>query len=211
VIVLSRILDSIGSNSQQKIIQISTSSVYGKFAIGDELSETKPISPYGVSKLAAENLIKVISEQKNLNFNILRLFSVYGPRQRPDMAFNILTRKIFADQPITIYGTGEATRSNTYVKDIVDGVHGAIEKGAKGETYNICGREEYSLNDVITILEDLIGIKVKRNYSAPRPGDQESTKGDFSKAFRDFGYFPKTTLTDGLFNQVRWIAGTIRE
>ena len=210
VLALSKILDSIEANSTQKIIQISTSSVYGKVAVGNERSETKPISPYGVSKLAAENLIKVIADQKNLDFNILRLFSVYGPRQRPDMAYDILTRQILANETITIFGDGEATRSNTYVEDVVNGIHGSIKSGAKGEIYNICGSEEYSLNAVISMLEEITSKTAKRVYQSPRPGDQTTTRGDFSKASKDFGYYPKTTLYKGLEKQVNWISTNVR-
>jgi len=209
VLVLSRILDSVEVNSNQKIIQISTSSVYGKVAVGNEQTETNPVSPYGVTKLAAENLIKVIADQKNLDFNILRLFSVYGPRQRPDMAYDILSRKILANEEVNIFGDGESTRSNTYVDDVVSGVHGSIKRGVKGETYNICGNESYSLNYVISLLEEIIGKKAKLNYVSPRPGDQAATKGDFSKASRDFNYQPKTRLFEGLENQIRWISKNI--
>lgn len=210
VLALSRILDSVETNSTQKIIQISTSSVYGKIAVGNELTETNPISPYGVTKLAAENLIKVIAYQKNLDFSILRLFSVYGPRQRPDMAYDILTRKILNGEALTIFGDGEATRSNTYVDDVVNGIHGAIKSGISGEIYNICGSEEYSLNSVITMLENMTGRNAKRSYLPPRPGDQSATRGDFSKAHKDFEYNPKVKLQEGLEKQISWISNNIR-
>jgi nucleoside-diphosphate-sugar epimerase len=209
VLALSRILDSVEANSNQKIIQISTSSVYGKIAIGNEQSETKPISPYGVTKLAAENLIRVIADQKNLDFNILRLFSVYGPRQRPDMAYDIVTRKILASETVKIFGDGESTRSNTYVDDVVNGIHGSIKSGIKGETYNICGSESFSLNSVLSMIEEITGKKANRTYLPPRPGDQAATRGDFAKASKDFNYHPKTKLIEGLENQIRWIAKDI--
>jgi nucleoside-diphosphate-sugar epimerase len=209
VLALSRILDSVEVNSNQKIIQISTSSVYGKVAIGNEQTDTKPVSPYGVTKLAAENLIKLIADQKNLDFNILRLFSVYGPRQRPDMAYDILSRKILNNEPVNFFGDGDSTRSNTYVDDVVSGVHGSIKSGVKGETYNICGNESYSLNHVISLIEEIIGKKAKRNYVSPRPGDQAATRGDFSKAAKDFDYWPKTRLLEGLENQIKWISKSI--
>ena len=205
VLVLSRILDQIKVNSPQKIIQISTSSVYGRVAIGNELSPTHPISPYGVTKLAAENLIKVVAEQKNLNFNILRLFSVYGPRQRPDMAYNIIIEKLLTNKTISIYGDGNATRSNTYVADVVQGILDCITGGRSGETYNICGNEEYSLNSVITMLENLTNRFAKISFLPTRPGDQAATKGDFSKASTDFHYFPRTRLAAGLTEQSRWM------
>ena len=204
VLVLSKILESVPSDSPKRIIQLSTSSVYGKFALGDESNETSPTSPYGVTKLAAENLLKVIAEKKNLNFNILRLFSVYGPRQRPDMAFRIILNKLISGETISIYGDGTASRSNTYVEDVVEGILLACESNFNSQTYNICGSEEFSLNEVLAILERITGRKAKLRYCPIRPGDQNATKGDFSKAKRDLGYSPSWTLVNGLKQQYEW-------
>lgn len=204
VLALSRILEQLELNSSKRIIQISTSSVYGREAIGNENSSTSPISPYGVSKLAAENLIRVISEQKNLDFQILRLFSVYGPRQRPDMAYNIMIKRLLSGEELSVFGDGTASRSNTYVADVVDGIMGSISDGSRGEIYNICGDESYSLNSVISMLEELMGVTAKINYLDVRPGDQTSTKGDFTKANLAFSYHPKTKLRDGLTRQIDW-------
>lgn len=204
VLALSKILESIPNDSPKKVIQLSTSSVYGKFAVGDETNETSPTSPYGVTKLAAENLLKVVAEKKNLNFNILRLFSVYGPRQRPDMAFRIIVQKLIAGETIDIYGDGSASRSNTYVCDVVDGILLACESILNSGTYNICGKESYSLNEVLTLLESITGKKPNLRFLPARPGDQAVTMGDFSKAKKDLGYIPTWTLDKGLKEQYEW-------
>jgi UDP-glucuronate 4-epimerase len=204
VLALSKILEVLPVDSPKKIIQLSTSSVYGKIAIGDELNPTIPTSPYGVTKLAAENLLKVVADKKNLKFNILRLFSVYGPRQRPDMAFGIIIDKLITGEPISIYGDGSASRSNTYVGDVVAGILLACDSIDNFETYNICGSEEYSLNEVIAMLEKITGKKANLKFMPNRPGDQTATRGDYSKAFRKLGYHPKVSLEDGLRMQYEW-------
>jgi nucleoside-diphosphate-sugar epimerase len=205
VLALSKILECIPNDSSKKIIQLSTSSVYGKFAVGDEKSETLPASPYGVTKLAAENLLKVVAEKKNLNFNILRLFSVYGPRQRPDMAIRIILQKLMTGETIDIYGDGTASRSNTYVSDVVDAILLASESSRKSETYNISGSEEFSLNEVLNILENVTGRKANLRFASNRPGDQSVTKGDYTKASRHLGYFPSVTLHEGLELEFEWL------
>lgn len=205
VLALSKILECVPNNSTKKIIHLSTSSVYGKFAVGDESSETLPVSPYGVTKLAAENLLKVVAEKKNLNFNILRLFSVYGPRQRPDMAIRIILQKLMTGETIDIYGDGTASRSNTYISDVVDAIILAIESNRMSETYNISGSEEFSLNEVLSILENVTGRKAKLRYTSIRPGDQSATKGDYTKASKHLGYFPSVTLRKGLELEFEWL------
>jgi len=204
VLALSKILEVIPNGSTKKIIQLSTSSVYGKFAVGNELNQTAPSSPYGVTKLAAENLLKVVAEKKNLNFTILRLFSVYGPRQRPDMAFRIILNKLISGEAIDIYGDGTASRSNTYVSDVVDGILLACGSKCNSEVYNICGHEEFTLSEVISILENITGEKANLRYLPVRPGDQSVTRGDFSKATRDLGYTPTWNLMQGLKLQYEW-------
>lgn len=205
VLALSKILEALPADSPKKVIQLSTSSVYGKFAVGDESSPTSPTSPYGVTKLAAENLLKVVADKKNLNFNILRLFSVYGPRQRPDMAFRIIINKLITGDVISIYGDGTASRSNTYVSDVVEGILLACESNFSSDTYNICGDEEFSLNDVISILEEITEKKANLEYLPVRPGDQTVTRGNFSKATKDLGYLPGWNLKQGLKQEYEWV------
>jgi nucleoside-diphosphate-sugar epimerase len=205
VLALSKILECLTNNSPKKVIHLSTSSVYGKFAIGDESNPTIPTSPYGVTKLAAENLLKVVAEKKNLKFNILRLFSVYGPRQRPDMAFGIILNKLITGKPISIYGDGSASRSNTYVSDVVAGILLACESDYNSQIYNICGNEDYTLNEVIKILEDITGKTANVENFPTRPGDQSVTRGDFSKASKELGYSPRWNLKQGLMHQYEWV------
>ena len=203
---LGKLLESCKYSNIQKLVQISTSSVYGKIATGNENSTLNPFSPYGVSKLAAENLIKTYSSNFNLPTTILRYFSVYGPRQRPDMAYQKIIKSILSSESIEIYGNGDQSRTNTFVSDIVKGTIGAIDAGSKteGKTYNLAGREQLSLVQAILVIEKAIGKKAKLIHSPARDGDQMHTRGDISAAIKDFDYNPTTEFRTGIEKQIEW-------
>ena len=190
-----------------KFIQISTSSVYGKSVLGDENSPLQPISPYGVSKLAAENAVIAIGNAKGILFSILRLFSVYGPRQRPDMAFNIFIKKMLAGEPISIFGDGSQIRANTYVGDIVNGILLAYEKFEFGSVYNLSGTQEYSVNQILDITKGILKVEPRVEYTEERLGDQSRTTNVSEKATRILGYRPETTIVEGLTRQINWQKG----
>ncbi len=187
-------------------INVSTSSVYGRFATGDEASPLVPVSPYGITKLAAENLCRAYAMKDNLPLTVLRLFSVYGPRQRPDMGYNIFIRSILQGETITIFGDGHDSRSNTYVADCVQGLVLAMEKPEQsiGETFNIGGGEEVTVHQVLDVLEELSGIAPQTVPGPKRPGDQKRTSADIGKAQRLLGYAPATRIVDGLDAQLAW-------
>lgn len=190
-----------------KFIQISTSSVYGKSVLGDENSPLQPISPYGVSKLAAENAVIAIGNAKGILFSILRLFSVYGPRQRPDMAFNIFIKKMLAGEPISIFGDGSQIRANTYVGDIVNGILLAYEKFQFGSIYNLSGTQEYSVNQILDITKGILKVEPRVEYTEERLGDQSRTTNVSERATRILGYRPETTIVEGLTRQINWQKG----
>jgi UDP-glucuronate 4-epimerase len=185
-------------------IQISTSSVYGLNAVGAEDSPLEPVSPYGVTKLAAEELIKTYSRTHNLNFTILRYFSVYGPRQRPDMAYNKIINAILTDKEIEIYGDGNQTRTNTYITDCVSATLSAIDLLPKSEIINVSGDSYNSLLTAIQIIENLLNKKANLVFKHKRPGDQRETKGNIAKAQMLLGYEPQVKLYEGLRNQIEW-------
>jgi UDP-glucuronate 4-epimerase len=184
----------------------STSSVYGRFATGDEQSPLAPVSPYGITKLAAENLCWAYAQKDELPVTVLRLYSVYGPRQRPDMGYNIFIRKILADEEIVIDGDGTDSRSNTYVLDCVDGITRVMEQRAAsvGETFNIGGGEEVNVLQVLAILGELTGKTPRTTHGPKRPGDQRRTAADIAKARARLGYDPTTTVREGLAAQLAW-------
>lgn len=189
------------------IIYVSTSSVYGREATGNEFSLLAPCSPYGVTKLAAEHLCRAYETNFGMPvITILRYFSVYGPRQRPDMAYNIIIQKLLKDETFVLYGDGNQTRSNTYVSDIVNVTIKAYEypSNAFGRTFNIGGRDTYSLNQVIEMLENISGKILKIEQKPTRIGDQKHTSANIEKAQRLLNYKPKVDLRFGLINQFNW-------
>lgn len=189
------------------LVQISTSSVYGLEATGDESSRLQPTSPYGVSKLAAEELVRTYSRTQGLNYTILRYFSVFGPGQRPDMAYNRIIKAISSGDPVTIFGDGNQTRTNTYVGDIAAITSDVAEAQPRNDVFNISGREQVRLLDAVRIIEDKLGVKANLHFSEKRPGDQLTTSGVIDKAVKVLGYNPKTGFDEGISEQINWQLG----
>jgi UDP-glucuronate 4-epimerase len=201
-----RLLDAARDEEVRHFIHVSTSSVYGREATGGEDSPLNPFSPYGVTKLAAEQLCRAYEVNFGVPVTILRYFSVYGPRQRPDMAYHILIRCLLRDEPFPLHGNGEQTRSNTYVEDCVRATLLAFEQpGASlGQVFNVGGGEVVSLNEVIGRLEALTGRKARIERRDPRPGDQVHTAAHIEKIRTVLGFTPATRVADGLRAQVEW-------
>lgn len=192
----------------KKVIFASSSSVYGlpEYMPMDERHPTNPISVYGASKLAAEKYVRIYNGLPNLSTVILRYHSVYGPRQRPDMAIRKWTQQLFENKPPIIYGDGEQTRDFTYIDDIVEGTLKAAEiDGVEGETFNLGKGSRVSVNNVVRLLIKRIGKEdIDPIYTKPRPGDVSGTHADISKARKLLGYDPTATLNDGIKWFVRW-------
>jgi nucleoside-diphosphate-sugar epimerase len=203
-----RLLEAVkGAKTLKRFVYGSTSSVYGKFASGDETLPTKPTSPYGVTKLAGEHLAKAHLEVFGTPTVVLRFFSVYGPRQRPDMAYNIFIKALLANEPVTVFGDGQQVRGNTYVADCVEAVI-ASANAQVGETYNVGGGEMVSLRDVLAKLEGISGKKFTVRTEPARVGDQRHTFADTTKLRRHLGWEPKMTLDEGLARQWEWQSST---
>ena len=200
---LNRLLEFVRKNEVKSFVHASTSSVYGKSAVGDESQDLKPTSPYGVSKLAAEKLLHAYLEWFGIPVKILRYFSVYGPHQRPDMAYAKIIRAIQNGDEFTIFGDGEQKRSNTFIDDIVEATILAESKGTSGDVMNICGEDTISLNEAISIIEDLVGQKLNRKYGNIRTGDQRDTSGLNAKAREKLGWTSIVGIREGLSRQVK--------
>lgn len=190
------------SRSLRRFVHASTSSVYGRFSSGDESLPTRPISPYGVTKLAAENLCRSY-EEIGLPLVVLRYFSVYGPRQRPDMGYYRFIHALWTGEPIVVFGDGFQVRGNTYVDDCVAATVAALQCPL-GETYNVGGGEAVSVWDVLRKLENITGRSVPIRREPARLGDQRHTFADTSRLARHVGWQPKILLDDGLARQASW-------
>ncbi|NBO93677.1 MAG: NAD-dependent epimerase/dehydratase family protein [Planctomycetia bacterium] len=198
-----RLLQGLDKAGVRRIVLGSTSSVYGRYACGDETLPTNPISPYGVTKLAAENMARAHADGRDLEVVVLRFFSVYGPRQRPDMAYHRFIHAMLHNQPVTITGDGHQVRGNTYVSDCVAATIAALD-ATPGETFNVGGGESASVWDIVHRLEAIIGCKARIEREVARPGDQRVTGADTRRLTRHTGWTPQVSLDEGLSRQVEW-------
>jgi len=203
LLTVSRILQSPKINGK-KFVQASTSSVYGEIPHGDEDYPLNPISPYGVTKLAAEKLILAFHQAKNIDFKILRFFSVFGPRQRPDMAISRFITAMTQGKPIELYGNGQAARSFTYVADCARATMNAGLRFSKHHVYNISGKKTYSIRHVINEIANILQIDPIIVDRDPRIGDQFITNGDNTKASADLDLYDSISLSEGIRLQIEW-------
>ena len=191
----------------KRLVYASSSSIYGDT---DDLpmregSLPKPYSPYGVTKLAAENLCELYRHNFGVSTVSLRYFTVYGPRQRPDMAFNKFIRNLLAGEALAIFGSGQQTRDFTFIDDIVDAnIASATESKASG-IYNIGGGSRVTLMEVLTTLADVVGVKLELEHLPEQAGDVKHTEADTSRARSELGYSPKVGLREGLSREVDWL------
>ena len=202
------ILEKMKQFGVKKLVFASSSSVYGncnaeKFA--EDLKISEPISQYAATKLACEQFIYTYSALYDISAVCLRFFTVYGPRQRPDLAINKFVNLIIKDKPIPLYGDGSAMRDYTYVDDVVDGIIKAIDYDkTKYEIINIGGGSPVTLNSLVEILEKTLGKKAQINYLPMQAGDVKKTVSDISKARDLLNYEPKVSFGDGIQKFVEW-------
>lgn len=204
IVATQKLLEAVRKCPLRKFIYISTSSVYGEKVgkVAEDAIPT-PLSPYGVSKLTSEYLCRVYQASYGIPIVILRYFTVYGPRQRSDMAFHRFIKGILQREPLKIYGDGKQTRDFTFIKDCVEGTVAALyANGVIGETINIGGRERASILEVLPIIEDLLNEKAVLEFTERQKGDPLDTWADTSKARTLLNYYPATTLKVGLEKQI---------
>lgn len=202
-----KLLEAAKTSKLIKFIYASSSSVYG---LSPQLPMTEsstlhPYSPYGVTKLAAENLCYLYHKNYGVPCVSLRFFTVYGPGQRPDMAFHKFFISISKDEEITVFGDGQQTRDFTYIDDIIWANLSSIENGKAGENYNLGGGTRKKLADIIPVLEEICQRSVKIRYVARQKGDVRHTFADIQKAKDDLKYTPKFSLEEGLRSEWDWI------
>lgn len=206
VYATQRLLEACRTIGIRKFVYASSSSIYGdtEDLPMRETSMPRPVSPYGVSKLAAEHLAWLYWKNFSLPTVSLRYFTVYGPRQRPDMAFNRFIGSILEDKPIVLYGDGEQSRDFTFVADIVAANIAAAESPAVGSVYNLGGGSRTTVNEVIATLGRLIGREPRVDRREVQKGDVRHTAADTSAARREIGFAPRVSLEEGLARQVAW-------
>ena len=204
VVAVQRLCEAAAATDLRRFVHVSTSSVYGIEAVGDESTPTRPVSPYGITKLAAEHLVSAYCQQFGLPAVVLRYFSIYGPRQRPEMAYALFIESLLEGRPLEVFGDGRQSRSNTFVSDCVAGTLAALDRGAVGGVYNIGGGQELELLDAIAVIADELGVEPRLVFREPRRGDQRRTAADVSRARKDLGYNPVVGPEQGLRRQVAW-------
>lgn len=207
-----RLLEAaVGSPTLIKFVYASSSSVYGDIDALPlrETDRPQPVSPYGVTKLAGEHLARLYAANFGVPTVSLRYFTVYGPRQRPDMAFDKFLRAIYSGQSLSIYGDGEQTRDFTYVSDAVEANILAMQHGTPGSCYNIGGGSRVTLNHCLDVLRQVTGLPVQVKHLPVQPGDVRHTWADTTRAFEELGFRPEVSLEQGLARQAEWVRATM--
>lgn len=192
----------------ERLVYASSSSVYGD-NVNIPMREdafVQPVSPYGVTKLAAEQLCYLYNVNHGVPAVSLRYFTVYGPRQRPDMGFHRFLKAAMTGSPITLYGDGLQTRDFTYVADAVEATIAAGERGTPGRTYNIGGGSRVSINEVLEIVGRIVNRPLAIRREPAQKGDMRDTYADTTRARQDLGFAPATRLNAGIEAEYRWLA-----
>lgn len=199
------LLEAALDSDVKKIINASSSSVYGKveYLPFDEKHPNQPVSPYGVSKLLAENYCRVFEELYGLKSVSLRYFTVYGPRMRPDLAISIFTKAALKNETITIFGDGKKTRDFTYIDDVVRANLICMKKGSG--VYNIGCGHSITINELASKIIEVNGSKSKIVYVDSVKGDAEHTLSSSEKAWKEIGWKPEISIDDGLERYAEWI------
>ena len=197
----------------QRIVYASSSSVYGD-AVRLPMREDaplQPVSPYGATKLAAEHLCRLYSRSYGLPTVSLRYFTVYGPRQRPDMAFHRFLAALRDGTAVTLYGDGTQTRDFTFIADAVNATVAAALRGTPGEVYNIGGGSQVSMNDILALMARCTGRTATVRRQSAGEGDMRDTWADTGRARRDLGYAPSVNLKQGITAEYEWLSATLSQ
>ncbi|MCA1586777.1 MAG: NAD-dependent epimerase/dehydratase family protein [Acidobacteria bacterium] len=194
----------------ERVVYASSSSVYGDAAALPMREDAlpQPVSPYGVTKLAAEQLCHLYFTNHAVPTVSLRYFTVYGPRQRPDMGFNRFFSALLDGRPVVQFGDGQQTRDFTYVADAVRATATAAVRGVPGRVYNIGGGSRVSLHDIFQMIGRIAGRSLEIDHQPPQKGDMRDTYADTSRARADMGFAPAVGLEQGLQEMFRWMEAT---
>jgi nucleoside-diphosphate-sugar epimerase len=206
VLATQRLLESLKEIPIDRLVFAGSSSVYGDAEMfpTKETALPRPVSPYGVTKLAAEHLTLLYTKNFGLPVVSVRYFTVYGPRQRPDMAFSRFMQALVDGEPIEVFGDGEQTREFTYVSDAVEGTIKAATADVVGQVVNLGGGSRVTINRVLATLEDISRAKARRKTLPAAPGDPRHTGASINLARERLGWEPRVSLREGLTKQWEW-------
>ncbi len=210
VLATQRLLEALKGKPIKRLVFAGSSSVYGDAEMfpTKETALPQPVSPYGVTKLAAEHLALLYNKNFGLPVVSVRYFTVYGPRQRPDMAFSRFMQALVDGEAIEIFGDGEQTREFTYVSDAVEGTIKAATADVHGQVFNLGGGSRVTVNRVLATLEDISRMRARRKTLPAAPGDPRHTGASINLARERFGWEPRVSLREGLTNQWQWFQAT---
>jgi nucleoside-diphosphate-sugar epimerase len=206
VIATQRLLEALKGTPVKRMVFAGSSSVYGDAEMfpTKESALPHPLSPFGVTKLAAEHLTHLYTRNYAIPVVSVRYFTVYGPRQRPDMAFSRFMQALIAGDDIEVFGDGEQTRDLTYVSDAVEGTIKASTANVVGQVFNLGGGSRVTVNQVLAMLEEISGLKVRRKNLPATPGDPRHSGASINLARERLGWEPRVSLRDGLAKQWQW-------
>jgi len=209
VLATQRLLERYRGAPLERFVYASSSSVYGDAERypTDEGMLPRPFSPYGVTKLAGEHLTLLYGRNFGLPVAALRYFTVYGPRQRPDMGFHRFCRAMIAGEPLTVYGDGRQSRDFTYVADAIDANVAAWKKSREQAVYNVGGGSQVELLEAIRILQEALGVRAELEFRPLPPGDPLRTRADATRIQADLGLVPSTPIERGLAAEALWARG----
>lgn len=210
VIATQRLLEALKDAPIKRFVFAGSSSVYGdaeRFPT-KETALPRPLSPYGVTKLAAEHLTNLYTRNFGIPAVSVRYFTVYGPRQRPDMAFSRFMQAMTDGEDIEVFGDGEQTREFTYVSDAVDGTIKASTADVVGQIFNLGGGSRVTVNKVLAMLEEISGLSIRRQNLPAAPGDPRHTGASINLARERLGWEPRVSLAEGLAKQWEWFRTT---
>ncbi|HEY6194380.1 MAG TPA: NAD-dependent epimerase/dehydratase family protein [Candidatus Eisenbacteria bacterium] len=212
VLATQRLLERYKAARLERFIYASSSSIYGDAESFPtrESALPRPYSPYGVTKLAGEHLAMLYGRNFGLPVAALRYFTVYGPRQRPDMAFHRFCRAMLAGEPISVYGDGRQSRDFTFVDDAVEANLRAWKRAAPQGVYNVGGGSQVEVLEAISLLEKSLGLKARVNFEPRPPGDPQRTRADAARLAADLGYATTVGIADGLAAQAEWARSLYR-
>jgi UDP-glucose 4-epimerase len=206
VLATQRLLERYKNAGLERFVYASSSSVYGdaeKYPT-DESLLPRPFSPYGVTKLAAEHLVLLYGRNFGMNVAALRYFTVYGPRQRPDMAFHRFCKAMLRGEAIPVFGDGKQSRDFTFIDDAVEANVRAWKKSTDQAVYNVGGGSQVEVLEAIAILEKALGVKAKVRFEPRPPGDPLRTRADATRLQRDLDFVPRVSIEQGLHAEAEW-------